>query len=195
MQQRAEEAASLSWVVRCYVPGCVRGIFLSWEENYPLLFYYCVSLGSYTYFYIFDWSNKRPFIPLSLSFPHCPRVIKIISEGILSGDCSCPFPNRAVRETVSFPQRRGKAPYAAPKDSGKELEGSGRSGVPMGSALPAAPCPAAPQTRGTLWRPISHPDRTFLSSASFPRRSPLVCASPASSEALMPGLCHFYYLG
>lgn len=151
------------------------------------MFYYCVILGSYTYFHIFDQTRDRLFHYLS-RFPTAPELLK----SYLRASSQEPA-NRAVLVAVFFPPRRGRAPWAAPTDTGRELEGSGRIGAPMGSALPAAPCPAAPQIRGMLRRPISLPHRAFLSSTSFPR-SPLVCASPASRQALMPGVSHFHYL-
>lgn len=90
------------------------------KENYPLQCY----LGGGGCLYIFlhfgeDQTGAQFFRSLS-RFPSSTGVStnKILPESILTGDCSCPVPNRAGRETLYLPRRQTEArPPAAPKDT------------------------------------------------------------------------------
>lgn len=186
---------SLSWVHRCYLPSCIRGIFSPLTRKLFLTALLQCYLQwwrwgvIHTSTFLSDQTRARLW---NNSFPFFPGINtnKIRSESILPGGRSCPFPKGAGGGTACFPGRQAQAPCAAPKGT---RGGAGAPQTPRGQR--PAPGTAAPQPCGRLRRSIRHPDRGVLSPAPFPGDSVLVRASPASGRALMPGPGGFRYLG
>lgn len=148
--------------------------------------------GWVLYIFLHFWGDQTAaqFFRSLSRFPGSTGVStnKILPESILTGGCSCPVPNRAGLETLYLPRRQAEArPPAAPPQ--RHPQGARRPGVSAKETPPkpgrarrrpraprsrSAAGTAAPQPRRRLWRPVRQPDRAFLSSASFPRGSPVV---------------------
>lgn len=111
-------------------------------------------------------------------FPTAPELlISCLREP--SQEITGVLPQTVLFAGLLFPPRRCRALAGA--------GGWGRAGAPPGSALQAPPPRISPGHSGGR-----APHRACLSPASFPRTSPLVCARPASREALMPRVSHFH---
>lgn len=117
-----------------------------------------------THIFIFLIDQKRAHLFHYLShFPTTPELLKSYLRA------SSQEIARVLSQTVRLGrQRRGKAPRSAPEALAGSW-GPGKERGTHGLRAPGRSLPRHPQIRGTLWRPIRHPERAFLSPASLPR--------------------------